>query len=120
VRRGNRNARQRESRAGWGTLKSPGRAFCQQNGSGLQAVKLSNDLRVKILGCYFLLDGGFINIKSRHIIQSAVKFVSNMWPFLPSSFSCCKTDITSTWYERGWSKGTGIWYCKVLLGLKAM
>lgn len=78
MRRGNRNARQRESRAGWGTLKSPERAFCQQNGSGLQAVKLSNDLCVKILGCYFLLDGGFINIKSTHIIQSAVKFVSNM------------------------------------------
>ena len=84
MRRGNRNARQGESRAGWGTLKSPERAFCQQNGSGLQAIKLSNDLRVKILGCYFLLDGDFINIKSTHIIQSAAKFVLKMQCSLPS------------------------------------
>lgn len=78
-------------RAGWGILKSPGRAFCQQNGSHLQAVKLSNDLHVKILGCYFSLDGSFINIKSTHIIQSAAKFVSNTWS---SPFSR-KTNVDS-------------------------
>ena len=75
---GDRNARLRESGAGGGTVKSPGRAFCQQNGSHLQAVKLSNDLHVKILGCYFSPDGSFINIKSTHIIQSATKFVSDL------------------------------------------
>lgn len=110
MRRRNRNARQRESRAGWGTLKSPERAFCQQNGSGLQAVKLSNDLRVKILGCYFSLDGGFINIKSTHIIQSAVKFVSRMWCFLPSSlfFFVARLMPPLHGMSRGWSKGKGI------------
>lgn len=112
MRRGNRNARQRESRAGWGTLKSPERAFCQQNGSGLQAVKLSNDLRVKILGCYFSLDGGFINIKSTHIIQSAVKFVSRMWCFLPSPpppfFFVARLTPPLHGMSRGWSKEKGI------------
>lgn len=58
-------------------MKGPGRAFCQQNGSRSQAVKLSNDLHVKILGCYFSPDGSFINIKSTHIIQSATESVSD-------------------------------------------
>lgn len=112
MRRGNRNARQRESRAGWGTLKSPERAFCQQNGSGLQAVKLSNDLRVKILGCYFSLDGGFINIKSAHIIQSAVKFVSKMC-FLPPPpffffFFVARQISPLHGTSGGWGKGNGI------------
>lgn len=111
MRKGNRNARQRESRAGWGTLKSPERAFCQQNGSGLQAVKLSNDLRVKILGCYFSLDGGFINIKSAHIIQSAVKFVSKMRCFLPSPpfyFFVARRISPLRSMNGGWGKGNGI------------
>lgn len=111
MRRGNRNARQRESRAGWDTLKSPERAFCQQNGSGLQAVKLSNDLRVKILGSYFLLDGGFINIKSAHIIQSVVKFVSKMWCFLPSFFALFYFFFVARQISPlcgGWGKGDGI------------
>lgn len=63
-------------RAG-GIWKGPERAFYQPNGSGLQAVKLSDDLHVKILGRYFSLDGSFINIKSTHIIQRAAKCVSN-------------------------------------------
>lgn len=54
------------------------RAVCQQNGSGLQAVKLSNDLHVKIFGCFSPLDSSLINIKSTHIIQSVAKFVSKM------------------------------------------
>lgn len=114
MRRGNRNARQRESRAGWDTLKSPERVFCQQNGSGLQAVKLSNDLRVKILGSYFLLDGGFINIKSTHIIQSVIKFVSKMRCFLPSFFFPSFYFLLQDKYHRcvarvgGWGKGNGI------------
>lgn len=60
-----------------GIWKGPERAFYQPNRLGLQAVKLSDDLHIKILGCYVSLDGSFINIKSTHIIQSAAKCVSN-------------------------------------------
>lgn len=77
-REGEGNVRFWKSQEGGGTSGIPERAVCQQNGSGLQAVKLSNDLHVKILGGYFPLDSSLINIKSTHIIQSVAKFVSKM------------------------------------------
>jgi hypothetical protein len=78
-REGERNVRLWESQEGGDTSGIPERAFCQQNGSALQAVKLSNDLHVKILGCFFfLLDSSLINIKGTHIIQSGAKFASKV------------------------------------------
>lgn len=78
MREGEGNVRFWKSQEGRDTSGIPERAVCQQNGSGFQAVKLSNDLHVKILGSYFPLDSSLINIKSTHIIQSVAKFVSKM------------------------------------------
>lgn len=73
-----RNVRLWESQEGGGTSGIPERAFCQQNGSASKAIKLSNDLHVKILGRLFPLDSSLINIKSTQIIQSVAKFASKM------------------------------------------
>lgn len=110
MRRGNRNARQRESRAGWDTLKSPERAFCQQNGSGLQAVKLSNDLRVKILGSYFFA-GWWFHKHKKHTYHSECHKICRKdaeFPFLFFFFFLVVRQISPLCgISGGWGKGNG-------------